>query len=402
MVWLGFAVTVAWGACGQPHRRDEVDAASADARLDAGARDAAPDDAEPEDAAPDDAAPDDAAPDAAPDAPIDATPVDAPVDAPICPAPTPGAVGGPCAVDSNCDSVAGLGDGICMRFQIAGATWPATGFCVTQIEACTDDASCGAGNQCVTVGEPTGAFRLCLPACGVGACACPAGQACAAWFAGAPLLGGDVACLPGTPTAIDGDACVSFGECAPDSRCLADRFEYPTGQCHRIACTIGDDTTCAGDGHCVAMAAITTGVEPGTACVDRCVSDVDCRAAHGYRCVDGGAALGKYCRHPHAGDACAVDEDCGDPAMWDCKTGLTFPGGQCTPTTGCPVPGSIAGCTVGSSVCYDSLLSGVAADNVCADRCGGPVDTQGGCRPGYVCRDVAPSPTTVVLGCVNP
>ncbi len=373
-----------------------IDAALIDAAvIDAAAIDAAAIDAAVIDAAVIDAAVIDAAV-------IDATPIDAPVDAPICPAPTPGAVGGPCAVDSNCDSAAGLGDGICMRHSIAGTTWPGTGYCVNGIESCTDDASCGAGNQCVMVGDAAGAFRICLPACGVGPCACPAGQVCAAWYAGAPILGGDVACLPGSPAAVDGDVCDSFGDCAPNSRCLDDRFEYPDGQCHRVGCAIGDDTTCAGDGHCVAMAALTTGVEAGTACVDRCSVDSDCRFVSGYRCVDGGPEVGRYCRHPHAGDGCVLDEDCGAPGDWDCETGPTYPGGLCTPQLACPTPGTGGGCTRGSSICYDAVLLGVATDNVCADRCGGPIDTQGGCRAGYVCRDVAPAVTSVVLGCVSP
>jgi hypothetical protein len=133
---------------------------------------------------------------------------------------------------------------------------------------------------------------------------------------------------------------VSFGGCAPNSRCISDRFEYPTGQCHRIACTLGDDTTCAGDGRCVAMAAITTGVEAGTACVDRCTSDGDCRVAYGYRCVDGGLGVGRYCRHTHAGDPCAMDEDGGVPGEWDCKTGPTFPAATARRSSParCPAP----------------------------------------------------------------
>lgn len=212
-----------------------------------------------------------------------------------------------------------------------------------------------------------------------------------------------MACFPAADAAIDGDPCVSFGECAIESTCREEPLEYPGGQCQRVGCTVGDDTTCAtgGDGHCVDARLVSLGVRTGTACVDACTVDGDCRIADGYRCVDGGAGVGRYCRHPQAGDACAIDADCGGAMLWDCKVGVTYPGGMCTPTTGCPTPGSSNGCSPGSSVCYDAVLPAVPTDNVCVPRCGGPANTQGGCRPGYACRDVAPGPG-VTLGCVNP
>lgn len=337
--------------------------------------------------------------------PIDARDIDAAVDA-NCPARLPGQVGGPCTTDAMCDSAAGAGDGFCLRGAQGPTTWPAEGYCVNQIDTCNTDNQCGAGNECVTINDPGGPFRACLPACGTGACSCSNGQLCAGSFSGSTLAGGRTACFPGNASATDGDPCVGFGECAQDSICLADGFEYPGGQCHRLLCTVGSDSTCApgGDGHCVNYSQITTGVNGSTVCVDSCVNDTDCRQNDGFKCFDGGAGVGKFCRHPHAGDACTVDTDCGSAALWDCKTGLTFPGGMCTPTTGCPTPGEGNGCSNGLSICYDSVLPAVATDNVCVDRCGGPENTQGGCRPGYVCRDTNPAPgaMNVVLGCVNP
>jgi hypothetical protein len=345
---------------------------------------------------------------------VDAAIIDVPIDVAIdaidapgidanCPARTPGEVGGACVTDANCDTAVGAADGICLRGALGSVVWPAQGFCITKYDGCTVDADCGANNLCATISDPLGDFRACLPACGTGACACSNGQLCASSFSGSVIQGGDMACLPGNASATDGDTCVGFGECPQDSLCLNDSLEYPGGQCHTVTCTIGNDTTCAagGDGHCVDLGAITAGLNTGAVCVDRCTADTDCRQADGYRCFDGGGAVGRYCRHPQAGDACAADADCGNAALWDCKIGLTFPGGMCTPTTGCPTPGSGQGCSPTSSICYDSVLPAVPTDNVCANRCGGPIGTQGGCRSGYVCRDTDPG-SAVVLGCVNP
>jgi hypothetical protein len=297
-------------------------------------------------------------------------------------------------------------DGVCLRGPQGATTWPAEGYCVNKIDTCTTDASCGANNECVTINDPLGAFKACVPACGTGACVCSNGQICAGSFSGSALAGGDVACFPGNASATDGDPCNGFGECAQDSICLQDPLEYPGGQCHRIACTIGTDSTCAtgGDGHCIDYSLITAGLNAADVCVDQCTVDADCRQADGYKCFDGGAGVGKFCRHPQAGDACAVATDCGSAVLWTCKTGLTFPGGMCTPIPACLTPGDGTGCSPGSSICYDSVLPVVTTDNVCVDRCGGPAGTQGGCRTGYVCRDTDPvaGPTHIVLGCVNP
>ncbi|MEQ1738188.1 MAG: hypothetical protein ABL886_17520, partial [Rhodoglobus sp.] len=184
--------------------------------------------------------------DGAVDAPVDVAETDAPTDGPTidadCPARAPGQVGGPCTTDAMCDSAAGAGDGFCLRGPLGSTTWPASGYCVNQIDTCASDAACGANNQCVTINDSLGPFRACLPACGADPCACSNGQLCAASFAGSPLAGGRMACLPGNPSATDGDACIGFGECAEDSMCLADPLEYPGGQCHRLGCPLGSDT----------------------------------------------------------------------------------------------------------------------------------------------------------------
>ncbi|MBK9035000.1 MAG: hypothetical protein IPL61_27675 [Myxococcales bacterium] len=327
---------------------------------------------------------------------VDARPIDAMIDA-SCPVRSTG-VGAPCTTDPQCDSTTGAGDGFCLRGAQGTVVWPTDGYCVLLTD-CTTDASCGAGNICATINDPLGAYTTCLPACGLDPCSCPDGQVCATSFTGAELGTGQTACLPGNASASDGAACTEFAECAQDSLCQNGPFEFPNGQCGRIGCTVGDDSTCAtgGDGHCVDLAQITSGFNNGTLCVDRCVADVDCRQADGYKCFDGGVGVGKYCRHPQVGDTCAAAADCGDTSVWTCSTAL--PGGACTLLAACPTPGSSMNCPFLGSICWDGAMA--ADPNICVDRCGGPINTQGGCRAGLVCRDVDPGAGTR-LGCIAP
>lgn len=333
---------------------------------------------------------------------IDAATIDSgpPIDA-SCPVRGQGQVGGTCSTDAQCDSTTGTMDGYCLIGSQGTLVWPASGYCVNQIDTCTAN-SCGAGNQCTTINDPLGAFRACLPACGTGACACSDGQVCANSFVGSAFGAGQTACMPGNGASTDGATCEEFANCAQDSLCQTDPLEFPSGSCARVGCVVGDDTTCAanGDGHCVNFASLTSGANTGTVCVDRCTADTDCRQGEGYKCFDGGATLGKFCRHPQVGDTCAADADCGDVAEWRCSGAL--PGGSCTVRAVCPTPGSATGCTLFSSICWDGVTSG--APNMCVDRCGGPANTQGGCRTGLTCRDVdpAPGPNNVFLGCVAP
>jgi hypothetical protein len=321
----------------------------------------------------------------------------------VCPVPAAGKVGGSCANDVDCESALGAGDGVCMKPGFGDVVWPAGGFCLGKVDACTIDADCGPNNLCATVNDPVnGAYKACLPACQTGGCVCGAGTACANWVAGIALAGGRTACLPGNGGASDGDPCASFGDCAEHSTCAADPLEHPGGQCRRFGCTPGNDATCNpnGDGHCIDEGLVTAGVALADVCVDACAVSGDCREAEGYRCFDAGGSVGKFCRHPQAGDACASDTDCGDAALWDCKTGAAYPGGSCAPATPCPTPGSTQGCSSESSICYDGPLV-AATDNVCVDRCVGGPGVMGGCRLGYLCNDVNPG-SSVSLGCVAP
>ncbi|HEY5923109.1 MAG TPA: hypothetical protein VIV11_15625, partial [Kofleriaceae bacterium] len=268
---------------------------------------------------------------------VDVTATDAPIDAPadalVCPAAVAGTLGGTCTMDSQCDSVTNAADGLCLRGLQGSVTWPAAGFCVSKVDTCTDDASCGTGGQCITL---TGAMlKFCVPTCSNAACECPADQLCASSFIGDPFAAGKTACMPGLAAANDGSACDDFGDCDQGSVCRRD-VEFPGGYCQRIGCTIGNDATCAGaDGHCIDLAVAESTPVMGSGCVDACTNDNECRVADAYRCFDAGATIGKFCRHPHVGDACVIDGDCGDAATWECKTGVGFPGGMCTFQTEC-------------------------------------------------------------------
>lgn len=328
--------------------------------------------------------------------------VDAAIDAPpdaFCPARATGQVGGPCSADSECDSSGGASDGLCLRAGILGTVmWPVEGYCVNKIDTCTDDASCGAGNACVTITSAAlgGTYTACVAACATGDCVCSSDQLCSPALGIDPISGGRMACSPGNAAARDGSACIDLGDCNTASRCVLDENEYPGGYCQRVGCTIGTDTTCVtgGDGHCVDGATITSGVDTIAVCVDACVNAGDCRQNDGYKCFEGGATLGKYCRHPQIGDACSNDNDCGPATDWDCQTG--FPGGHCTLASPCLTPGSVDGCSQ-TAACYDPA----AGTNFCVDRCTGTPGTQGSCRTGYTCSDVDPGGGTL-LGCVPP
>ena len=95
-----------------------------------------------------------------------------------------------------------------------------------------------------------------------------------------------------------------------------------------------------------------------------------------------------------------MDAQCDDAVGMRC--GFSLPGGFCTVRQPCPTPGSSQGCAPLSSICWDGPTP--ADLNFCVDRCGGPENTQGGCRAGLTCRDVDPlgGPTHVFLGCIAP
>ncbi len=299
--------------------------------------------------------------DARPPGTPDATPVD--IDAaPSCNGPGAGLVGAACSSDGAC---AGGPGAFCLT---AADSWPAAGYCT---HACDTDDDCGPGARC---SDPIGesGTRVCFATCCAGGGCGRGGMACTTSL-GASGIGFD-ACLPGDPSAADGDACDSFGDCAPESVCNDDLFEAPGGYCVTIGCTPGNDATCApaGDGLCVDDDPFD-GNPPF--CVDRCTNAGDCRTSEGYECVS--IALGtSVCAAPHEdpGAGCTSDGQCG-AAPWDCLTGPDFPGGYC----------SRADCTGAAGSCPDGLFCGiVGGDTFCVASCEpGPV----ACRflEGYEC-----------------
>jgi hypothetical protein len=315
----------------------------------------------------------DAAPQPDAEVPPDAGP---PPDAFVCAAFDPGAPGGTCAAHAECDSAAGAGDGTCLDETFIGSGFPAEGYCTIDNGAgdvCTTDADCGDRGQCID----TDGYRWCLPVCCDGS-SCPDGQACFDTFQGFAL--DKPSCVPGDATAADGDPCGGIFDCNESSICRTS-VEFPGGQCWGLGCTVGDDSTCAGGGHCIAVADYPT---DGNLCVDPCTADTDCRMAEGYACFDPDGDAGdaqNYCRHPQAGDACTEAADCSG-GSWTCQTGADFPGGHCT-TTGCPTPGSTAGCGL-NGVCYDDPA---LTPNHCISRCP-TIGVTTGCRTGYTCADV--------------
>lgn len=325
---------------------------------------------------------------------IDASgPVDAPLDAQSCPQAAAGTPGGPCATDAECDSAPNAMDGFCLNNLLDIAPWPSQGYCLGRIGGCTDDAECGTGNVCVTLDEGTAdEISACMRGCSAEPCACPDAMICSDTYVGTPI--DKMICIPGNPNSIDGAVCETFGDCDNNSICLADAFEAPSGQCMEIGCTTGNDATCTsgGDGHC-GPAPVFGG---GTGCLDRCNTNADCRSIDGFVCFDAGGTTGKFCRHPATGDACAVDTDCGPAAIWDCKTGATFPDGYCTIQQECTLADPMT-CSPGSSVCNDPIGLDPA---FCVDRCTTP-NVQSTCRTGYTCRDVDPT-ASEALGCVFP
>jgi hypothetical protein len=272
----------------------------------------------------------------------------------------------------------GSGDGFCLNNTLPIFPFPAVGYCINKVTgtelACDNNDDCGAGNVCAS----TKGDRACFLGCAADPCACPNGMICTDSFSGTPI--GTMACIPANVTSIDGATCTTFGDCDRDSICLADGFENPGGQCLQVGCTAGQNDTCTsgGDGFCTQDTEL---VGANTVCLDQCVTNADCRTQEGYFCISD--AQGKFCRHPRTGDACVADGDCGNPALWDCKTGAAFPGGYCTLQQGCQGAGDAA-CSPGSSKCFDADGDGGAL-GYCVDRCDIPGQTA--CRPGYTCID---------------
>ena len=284
--------------------------------------------------------------------------------------------GSSCTENSDCDSAADAGDGFCATGDnaLGVVSWPPKGYCLL-LNGCDSDLACPGASVCVTAGTTPACVAACCPDGTCGA----ADELCSERLFSQPVE--SPSCFPGTASAKDGDPCTHNGECNRHSICLPDPYNHPGGYCVTAGCTEGDDSTCApeGDGHCVDL---DSNPMTPSSCVDACASDTDCRESEGYRCFDG-TSLGRgfYCRHPRAGEECAVADDCGG-APWECQSGAGFPGGYCT-VSGCTV-GDATTCGFGAD-CYDPDAA-TTDDQYCAQLC--PLDGPNPCRDGYVCTDV--------------
>jgi len=302
----------------------------------------------------------------------------------VCPARPAGTIGGGCDSDADCGP-----DGLCFVGQQDGSVFAPEGYCMVAdvsfaLPKCSIDGDCASGELCVEWFDFFG-YKHCMPSCDCDGEACPDHQVCASAFNRLRLS--DAICTPGNANAVDGDACAGLYECDEFSVCVSDP-EYPGGACERRDCQIGQDSSCNG-GHCIGLDSPFA----GTTCVAVCTGDEECRTDEGYLCFDpdGEGTATNYCRHPHVGDPCADAADCGGEP-WSCLTGASYPGGYCT-LSGCPIAGSVNGCSTGS-ICHDD---GIAPANFCVDRCTG--GGQGSCRTGYSCADIDPG-AGVMLGCI--
>ncbi|MCB9559577.1 MAG: hypothetical protein H6708_04135 [Kofleriaceae bacterium] len=265
--------------------------------------------------------------------------------------------------------------------------YPPEGYCLKDDfsgTVCSVDADCGDGGQCID----TGGYRWCLPKCDCIGDACPEHQTCYDKFLGFDL--DKMSCVPGDTNAHDGDACDGEYECFPETFCRNNPLEYPGGQCYTPDCTVGDNSVCNGGvcehivdfggGAAGAISASTPATPTQTAGPPRATA-----ASIQGRC-------GQVLPAPAGRRCCATAADCSG-GVWECRTGVTYPGGYCT-VTACSTPGGAQDCSP-NSICYDDPL---ATDNFCVDRCA-TVGVQSTCRTGYVCADVDPG-AAVKGGCV--
>ncbi len=298
-----------------------------------------------------------------------------------CPEPAAGTPGGACAVDTDCDTTPGAGDGFCLN-QDDQTMWPASGYCVRfPATACELDSDCPTGTACtVFVGT-----RVCLPACcraEDGRTGCSAGRICASGLFGEPL-GNQLICVPGNAEAEDGDPCSDFSGCNENSQCRVDPFRDPGGVCRTV--------NCRNDDHCASENAVCMEIDELdlTECFETCASDADCRIEDGHFCDE--RMDPPVCRHGNVGEGCTEDRHCGQ-APWSCLTGPDFPGGYCT-VTGCD-PSVIAppGCPF-PSFCY----ANGGGTPYCARNCMTTPD----CRTGYTCQVSNDSvPANIKNGCL--
>jgi hypothetical protein len=263
---------------------------------------------------------------------------------------------------------------------------------------CTADADCGQDASCSpTPIGPAGSPRLCFQRCYAGAAGCAGAPArvCADDLGGMLQLG-QLACVPGDSTKVDGSPCDGhLGDCNAGQVCASNPFEFPGGMCLTFGCTVGDDSTCApgGDGRCINAGGPTL-------CVDPCTSGAMCRTGEGYACAPLPGLGYDICYFPHAapGAACTGDAMCGPAGSpWRCLTGAAFPGGYCSGAAGTCDPMDGNSCPF-HSICHDP--SPAPGNQYCVAGC----MADGDCRmaEGYQCLPLDPTMPMGPRGCLRP
>ena len=269
---------------------------------------------------------------------------------------------------------------ICLSSKL-DKSLPAGGYCT---KPCANDPDCGGDAFC---GPPLpGIGSLCFPNCGPNGTCTAQNRVCGRRLNGTVDLV-KTACLPGNPTAKDGSACSSFGDCNRNQVCQNNPFEAPGGACITIGCSPGDNTTCspaAGNTGLCLVAGANLDI-----CLPTCAMDSDCRTLDKFSCVDvSGQGKGpNICAfvHNRPGAACKADTQCSAAGTaWRCLMGTAFPNGYCGAALGACNPKDGLSCPEHAG-CFDPTPN-KPGDEFCAALC----NADGDCRmaDGYRCLPI--------------
>lgn len=173
-------------------------------------------------------------------------------------------------------------------------------------------------------------------------------------------------CIAGFPGGYCTEDCSETGVCEPGSVCRPDLNGGPS-YCFRECDPEVTARQC--------RAEYTCGTESPAICLPGCYDETDCgdgqfcsELSHGNRCRSEDAELG---------DACVVNEDCGDLGSCYSEWRTGFPGGLCAVVTQCAVSTS-EGCP-DDSVCLPLSAGGLTG---CFPGC----DSDDDCRADYSCK----------------
>jgi hypothetical protein len=336
----------------------------------------------------------------------------------------PGAIGTPCAVDTDCSAPA--------TTCVEDPQLLPNGYCTAICDE-ADPTTCPDGSHCVNVG---GGMAICFQDCDpsvtdtrqcerpgygcstsfmfsgvcVGGCFdgtdCMTGQDCD------PAGGGVGAGACFAPGAAVGDPCTDDSTCPMGGFCQTEvGTGWPAGSCLVTGCDPVANTGCAGDAQCVTS---TSPFGSTDFCIDGCATTADCR--DGYVCR--GSASNPDRLGCYAG--CTADAQCSGGRV--CNAGLgtcddpfdagdlgttcsgrdptTCVGGTCLSERVYGFPMSYCayfGCSAtepcpGSGVCAPSATGA----GVCLDACASTSD----CRLGYACAPSDPTMPTSATACV--